>query len=655
MLGLDILPGSSPQEGEPSFAVALVDNGRVVLRVESATLSEVLALAGEKNVEAIAVDNIYELARDLRGLAEVLKRVPGKIPRLIEVTRLGDKIVSVEALCALTGMCHGKLDPLRTAEILALLASKGLGSEVLVFEEETRIHVGRGRVPGQGGMSRERFKRNIEQLVRKKVYEIREKLDNAGLDYDLFVRRSGWGVTGATFIVYAPRDRLNGIVKPESGHDLFIEISPVRRDSIEYRPLSRTEKRVMRSERYLIVGVDPGITTGVAVLDFSGNVVSVFSRKLLGRGQLVRLLLELGRPAIVATDVTPPPSYVKKLASEIGAVLFAPQHSLSVEEKRKLVSSYPQVRNTHQRDALAAALKAFHEYRDKFEAVEKEASKYGLAVPLDDAKYRVVRGAPVSIAVREAVREYLQLTAKEEPMLREVSQGGLEDRLKFYRRMTEKLLLENKALQLEVREMKNRVFELEDTLRRILYVKRTLGTDIDKAKLEAKVEQLQEELVELRAKFQEYSGRLEKLESVLVGVVTGRYRLALKLSWLLERIREDEGMLQSIVDPVIFVDRHYPLDTIKAVVEKLTSSSGHGIIIVKSRGELETFFKIIPPELYLTSLEDIVDYVDIGPLLVLESRKLVEAVRSRYLSEASRVRDILEEYRRERVKSLRRG
>ncbi len=655
MLGLDILPGSSPQAGEPSFAVALVDNGRVVLRVESATLSEVLALAGEKNVEAIAVDNIYELARDLRGLAEVLKRVPGKIPRLIEVTRLGDKIVSVEALCALTGMCHGKLDPLRTAEILALLASKGLGSEVLVFEEETRIHVGRGRVPGQGGMSRERFKRNIEQLVRKKVYEIREKLDNAGLDYDLFVRRSGWGVTGATFIVYAPRDRLNGIVKPESGHDLFIEISPVKRDSIEYRPLSRTEKRVMRSERYLIVGVDPGITTGVAVLDFSGNVVSVFSRKLLGRGQLVRLLLELGRPAIVATDVTPPPSYVKKLASEIGAVLFAPQHSLSVEEKRKLVSSYPQVRNTHQRDALAAALKAFHEYRDKFEAVEKEASNYGLAVPLDDAKYRVVRGAPVSIAVREAVREYLQLTAKEEPMLREVSQGGLEDRLKFYRRMTEKLLLENKALQLEVREMKSRVFELEDTLRRILYVKRTLGTDIDKAKLEAKVEQLQEELVELRAKLQEYSGRLEKLESVLVGVVTGRYRLALKLSWLLERIREDEGMLQSIVDPVIFVDRHYPLDTIKAVVEKLTSSSGHGIIIVKSRGELETFFKIIPPELYLTSLEDIVDYVDIGPLLVLESRRLVEAVRSRYLSEASRIRDILEEYRRERVKSLRRG
>ncbi|QOJ79702.1 DUF460 domain-containing protein [Infirmifilum lucidum] len=654
MLGLDILPGSSPQAGEPSFAAVLVDGERVVLRVESATLSEVLALVCEKNVEAIAVDNVYELARDLRGLAEVLKRVPGKIPKLIEVTRLGDRVVSVEALCALTGMCHGKLDPLRTAEILALLASKGLGSEVLVFEEETRIHVGRGRVPGQGGMSRERFKRNIEQLVKRKVYEIREKLERAGLDYDLFMRKSGWGIVGATFIVYAPRDRLNGIIKSESGHDLFVEVTPVRRDGIEYRPLSRAEKRVMRSERYLIVGVDPGMTTGVAVLDFSGSVVSVFSRKLLGRGQLIRLLLELGRPAIVATDVTPPPSYVKKLASEIGAVLFSPQHSLSVEEKRMLVSAHAQVENAHQRDALAAALKAFHEYRDKFEAVEREAGRYGFTVPLDAAKFRVVRGVPVSLAVREAVREYLQLTTKEELILQEVSRGSIEDQLKFYRRMTERLLLENKALQLEMREVKSRVFELEDTLRRILHVKRTLGTDIDKAKLEAKVEQLQGELVELRDQLQEYSGRLEKLEGILVGLVTGRYRLALKLSWLLERIREDEGVLQSIVDPVIFVDRHYPLDTMKAIVEKLASSSGRGIIIVRGRGELETFYKVTPPEFYLTSLEDVVDYVDVGPILVLESRRLVEAVKSRYSSNASRIRDILEEYRRERVKSLKR-
>ncbi|UNQ72684.1 DUF460 domain-containing protein [Infirmifilum sp. NZ] len=655
VVGLDIVPGSSPQAGEPLFALALVEEGRVTLRMERVPLSEVLALVGERGVEAIAVDNIYELAGDFRGIAEVLRRVPGKTPRLVEVTRLGDEVVSVEALCVLTGLCRGKLSPVETAELLAFLASRGIGSEVLVFEEETRIRVGRGRVPGQGGMSRERYKRNIEQLVKRKVAEIREKLDKAGIDYDLFVRKGGWGVVGATFVVYAPRERLNGLVKPESGHDIFVEISPVRRESIEYRPLGATPKRSARSERYTIVGVDPGMTTGVAILDFSGSIVSVFSRRLLSRGQLVKLLLDFGHPAVIASDVSPAPAYVKKLASQLGALLFTPQRSLSVDEKRRLTSGYPQVENSHQRDALAAALKAFNEYREKFDAVEQEASKYGLSIPLDKAKLQVVKGLPVSLAVKEAAKEYLQLSTKEELALQDIAQGGAEEQLRFYRKLAERLLQENKALTLELREATKRVSELELTLKKLLSVRKTLGADAEKVKLDSRVEQLQREASHLKAKLQQLEDRVSELERILLGMAFSKYRLAIKLSWLVEKTRENEGTLQELSDNIVFIDKSYPLELVQDLVFKTLKAKDFQssvIVVTRSSKEAETLRRAIPPEAQVISLEDIAQYFDIGPIVAFESKELANALARQTQGDISKIKGILEEYRRERLRLL---
>lgn len=640
--------------GEPVFAAVLVEDGRVTLRLEKVPLLEVLRLADERGVDAIAVDNIFEIAGDFNSIASIFTRNLRKTIRLIEVTRIGEENVKLETLCALTGICKGKLSPLETAEIVGLLAYRGIGSEVLLFEEETRIHVGRGRVPGQGGMSRERYKRNIELLIKRKVAEIREQLQRANIDFDLFVRKSGIGLAGATFIVYAPREKLNGIVRQEFGHDFFVEIQPVKRESVGYKPLGRVERKRVASERYLIVGIDPGISTGVAVLDFSGNLLTVFSRRWLSRSQLLRMLFQFGRPTIVASDVNPAPSYVKKIAAQVGATLYTPPRSLSVEEKRRLVSESLNVENTHQRDALAAALKAFNEYRVKFEEVEKEALNFNVPIPLDYARYLVVKGTPVSHAVREAIREYLHLSSKEEQALHEASQQGSDELLKFYRRLVENLANENRALEIELRESKDKIASLESTLRSILGARTELRRqNADYSRLEAKIDYLNRELEELRFQLEESRRNMNVILEAFRKVALGKSKIALNLSLLLEASDGKDGFPgEKLAEPIIFVDKNYPLEVIKKAILEINIPAQSLVIVARNRKELETLKKILPLGSHITSLEYLEDWIQIEGLLVISAESLSRAISLAESDDSSRIRDMLEEYRKERIKSF---
>jgi predicted RNase H-like nuclease (RuvC/YqgF family) len=73
---------------------------------------------------------------------------------------------------------------------------------------------------------------------------------------------------------------------------------------------------------YLIVGVDPGTTKGIAALDFRGNVVGVLSGKEMGLDAVLEYLIGLGTVSVVATDVCPAPDFVLKVASRSLAQSF---------------------------------------------------------------------------------------------------------------------------------------------------------------------------------------------------------------------------------------------------------------------------------------------------------------------------------------------
>ena len=119
----------------------------------------------------------------------------------------------------------------------------------------------------------------------------------------------------------------------------------------------------------IVVGVDPGTTVGIAVLDTKGNLLLVASRKGARRNEVVNLISGFGKPLVVSTDRNPPPKYVEKLSSNFGAKIFFPEHHITMIEKRRLTKEFSEeIKNSHQLDALAAAVKAWKNYRRTFES-----------------------------------------------------------------------------------------------------------------------------------------------------------------------------------------------------------------------------------------------------------------------------------------------
>ena len=126
----------------------------------------------------------------------------------------------------------------------------------------------------------------------------------------------------------------------------------------------------------IIVGVDPGTTTGIAIVDTKGNVLLVHSQKGMGIKTLIKIIQDYGNPVVIATDVSPPPKTVEKLCKTFSCRLYYPKQNLSVSEKETLAKSVDvEIKDTHQRDSLASALKAYKNFEKLFKKVEKTLAR----------------------------------------------------------------------------------------------------------------------------------------------------------------------------------------------------------------------------------------------------------------------------------------
>ncbi|MFH7881499.1 MAG: DUF460 domain-containing protein [Candidatus Aenigmatarchaeota archaeon] len=121
----------------------------------------------------------------------------------------------------------------------------------------------------------------------------------------------------------------------------------------------------------IIVGIDIGLTVGIAILDTKGNIVELTSKKEAKKSEIIRHILKFGKPLVIASDVNPVPKTIEKIASSLGSRLFYPEVSLSNVEKVKIIQKYEKIiKDSHQKDALAACLKAFKHYHELFLRIE---------------------------------------------------------------------------------------------------------------------------------------------------------------------------------------------------------------------------------------------------------------------------------------------
>ncbi len=115
------------------------------------------------------------------------------------------------------------------------------------------------------------------------------------------------------------------------------------------------ENHGMTERRRTIVGFDPGTTSAIAVLDLDRNILLMKSMRNAGFDEIVEEVISVGKPTVVACDVSPAPDVVRKLAASFDAYLSVPEMDMEVEEKSRLARPYSPGDN-HQRDSLAAAL-----------------------------------------------------------------------------------------------------------------------------------------------------------------------------------------------------------------------------------------------------------------------------------------------------------
>ncbi|MFB6094109.1 MAG: DUF460 domain-containing protein [Halanaeroarchaeum sp.] len=495
VFGVDVQSGDVRGE-TPSYALCRFDGESVDRAVVSRR--KLFRLIAEETPGIVATDNMYELAADKDDLVHLLRRLPAPT-KLVQVT--GDERPEpLSRVADRHGVDYGK-EPMREAEAAARLAARNVGFEVRAFTDETTVKVARGRSTGNGGWSEDRHTRRIHGAVKRTAREVEGDLDDAGLEYDREVTEKYGGFSNAVFTVQAPAEEI-----PLSEHragDTRIEIEPIRRDGIEFQPLATRRDAV-------VVGVDPGTTTGLGLVSLDGRVLDTWSSRTADTAAVIEWIVEHGRPVVVAADVTPMPETVEKIRRSFNAAGWVPASDLPVDEKLHRTRDVDH-ENDHERDAVAAALFAHDDHADQIERIVRKVPR---DVDHEEVVARVLRDEVTTEAVVEDLTEE-ETTEESTDDGESVERSEEEERIRRLERQVERLQSYVEDLETELEEKEETIedyeAELSDARRE---ERREVKKDREVAHLRFKNDSLEAELDEERRRAEELESKLERLKDL---------------------------------------------------------------------------------------------------------------------------------------------
>lgn len=390
--GIDIARGSPRARELPRYSLAILKDGEVshqsMLRRQ-----KIFNMIQRERPEIIAVDNIFELAADRSELLSLMERLPESV-KLVQVTG-GLHPEPLIRLARKHGLSFDPENPNEEAEVCARLADMGVGYEVSLFEDITKIKVSRARSLGRGGWSQNRYRRKVHGAVLQRSREIENTLKNLsrekGIRFETVNVKGFGGYVRSEFTVYAKRGEIP--IHPMASNDAQVSVRSVERDKIRYVPIKPKNPR----RKFTIVGIDPGTTVGIAILSLDGDLLYLKSFRGIAPDEVVKLIAEYGKPAVIASDVTPMPGSVEKIRRSFNAVPASPGIEVSAEEKIALGKSFG-YSNDHERDALTAALLTYRSYKNVFSRIEKKAPQNA---DLELIKFHVIRGASIEAAIEK--------------------------------------------------------------------------------------------------------------------------------------------------------------------------------------------------------------------------------------------------------------
>jgi predicted RNase H-like nuclease (RuvC/YqgF family) len=309
------------------------------------------------------------------------------------------------------------------------------------------------------------------------------------------------GFANAVFRVEAPPDEIP--VSARRSGDTRIEIERERKDGIEFESL-------VRRRDHVVVGMDPGTTTALGVVDLDGEVLETWSSRTVDTAGVVEWIIEHGRPVIVAADVTPMPDTVEKIRRSFDAAAWTPERDLPIDEKQHRTREHG-YDNDHQRDALAAALFAHDDHAEQFERI---AAKTPPREDRGEITAEVLSTeTSVEAVLRERESEDSEPDESEEHSPRELSDE--ERRIRELEDRVERLEEHNADLKADLDRKDARIEERESELEAARREERRDARERRAVtRLEREVNRLESELEEERERADTLESKLERLKAL---------------------------------------------------------------------------------------------------------------------------------------------
>ncbi len=205
----------------------------------------------------------------------------------------------------------------------------------------------------------------------------------------------------------------------------------------------------------LIIGIDPGTTTGYAILGMHGNPIKIDSAKEIGLNKLIQIVMEHGLPVIAGTDKAKVPDFVNGFASKTGSKVIAPGYDLKVEEKKELTKEFS-YDDSHQMDALASAIFALEKSKKILQKILKATDHNP---EIRNAAISLVMNEGVAIKNAVSILENPTVKPKqEEKVLKQESKINYSTILKKERDLIKK---DNANLRIMIQKLRQRVDSLK--------------------------------------------------------------------------------------------------------------------------------------------------------------------------------------------------
>lgn len=654
--GIDIARGSPRARELPRYALAILRDGEIS-HFSMLRRQKIFNMIQRDRPEIIAVDNIFELAADRNELLSLMERLPDGV-KLVQVTG-GLHPEPLVRIARKHGISLDPENPNDEAEACARLADLGVGHEVSLFEDITKIKVSRARSLGRGGWSQNRYRRKVHGAVLQRSREIENILKDLsrekGIRFEAVNVKGFGGYVRSEFTVYAKRGEVP--VHSMASNDAQVSVRSVERDKIRYVPLKpRSQKR-----KFTIVGLDPGTTVGIAILSLDGDLLYLKSFRGIAPDEVVKIIAEYGKPAVIASDVTPMPGSVEKIRRSFNAVPASPGIEVSAEEKIALGKTFG-YSNDHERDALTAALLTYRSYKNIFTRIEKKAPENS---DLELIKLHVIRGESIESAI-EKVRAASQ--AREKPPGARAAPEKPEEKAvdESFQRMRETVHRQGEQiqnLQEYVEELKQamaakdrKISKLESRLKGF---KKEAYSEIRKSKevqiRDSTIESLKKELSNKNKTVKELRRRSNKLRKIQKMEIRGEGTpVKVIAAFTKESIAETKEKYGLKAGDVVFLEK--PSGGGAATAQILVEARVRAVIIPEdiSHAAEETFFKGDVPVLRGIQLERADDFAMAEPeaLKAAIATWEKEAEAKRHKAKEDKLESLFEEYRSERRRGL---